>query len=38
MLVERFLEGLLFFEEGFVLGKLEVTEMLALVDLIVDAV
>jgi hypothetical protein len=38
MLVEGFLEGLLFFEEGFVLGKLQVSEMFSLVDLIVNTV
>jgi hypothetical protein len=38
MLVERLLEGLFFFEEGFVLGKLQMSEMFSLLDLIVNTV
>jgi hypothetical protein len=38
MLVERFLEGLLFFEERFILGKFEVTKMFSLLNLVENTV
>lgn len=38
MLVERFLKGFLFFEEGLVLCELQMPEMLALLDFNEDTV